>query len=238
MPALVLPSERFDSSFITITDDNARYIKDVLRLRKGDRITLYDGAGNASIAQCVQFTKTFVSVSIIDRYQEKRESPIALTLAQVIGTGQTMDLVVQKATELGVSVIIPLITERGQIRKTEKLARWKTIARHAAAQSQRGVMPEIVEPTRWDAFLKDRFGGVLFWERQQNSGLKDILKSMPMVKSLTLAVGPEGGFTETEVKQAQDAQFKIASLGPRILRLETAALVALSIVQYELGDLS
>jgi 16S rRNA (uracil1498-N3)-methyltransferase len=167
-----------------------------------------------------------------------------------------MDLIVRKSTELGVSRIIPVVTERSQVRHTQKTERWRKIARSASQQSGRSIIPEIEEAVDFsryiERFMPDHAMGyvedikgvrldsgyrIILSERRMEANLKKLLSGMSGTKSLTLLVGPEGGFTEEEIFLAKEHGFVEASLGPRILRTETAPLAALSIIQYELGDI-
>jgi 16S rRNA (uracil1498-N3)-methyltransferase len=171
--------------------------------------------------------------------------------------GEKMDLIVRKSTELGVSKIVPVITERSQVRHTHKTGRWRKIALSASQQSGRNVVPDVEEPILLSDFLErhipphargyvedikgvsiDAGTGIIFSEECQRGNLKKILSGMKGIKQLTLLIGPEGGFSKDEVSSAAEHGFIEASLGPRILRTETAPIAALSIIQYELGDLS
>ena len=151
-----------------------------------------------------------------------------------------MDLVIQKATELGVKEIIPVITERSLVQETKKTMRWKKIAEEASRQSGRTGIPAIAEPVRFkDLFLNSERilkHGILFWE-EGGETLPEMLSTFSQTDAIALFTGPEGGFTEREVKTASENGFRVATLGKRILRAETAAVTAVSIIQYELGDI-
>jgi 16S rRNA (uracil1498-N3)-methyltransferase len=163
---------------------------------------------------------------------------------------------VQKTTELGVKKIIPLITERSQVRRTEKVERWKKIALSSSQQSGRDSVPDIDIPVRLEDFLDqqippsamgyiedikgielDSHIGIIFSENKKERNLKEILCEHNEIKNITLIIGPEGGLTHQELSAAVEKGFVEASLGPRILRTETAPVTALSIIQYELGDM-
>jgi 16S rRNA (uracil1498-N3)-methyltransferase len=183
-----------------------------------------------------------------------------------------MDFIVQKSTELGVRRIIPLITERSQIRHTGKIDRWRKIALSASQQSGRDKIPEIDKPISFRNFIKNQidkiippfskrrqaaitggkekstlsppwekggeggFLNIIFSEEHKDRNLKKVLTSFKEIKNITLLIGPEGGFSKDEVTTAVERGFIETSLGPRILRTETAPITAISIIQYELGD--
>jgi len=238
MPFLFLPPEFFLSNEPVITGEKARYLSKVLRLKSGELITLFDGQGNRYVAKCIKFSNKEVFVSILDRTTASVKSSSSLILAQGMLKGQKMDFVIQKATELGVDKIYPLITERTEVRTTARHLRWKQIAQSASEQCGRLQIPEIETPIELKDFVKQYSSGILFWEGQAVGSLKEVLKRMARKEWLILLLGPEGGFSEAEVLMAKSHQYQPASLGPRILRSETASIAALSIVQYELGDIS
>jgi 16S rRNA (uracil1498-N3)-methyltransferase len=163
-----------------------------------------------------------------------------MILIQGLLKGEKMDFVVQKATELGVSAIVPVITERSQLRDTRKHPRWKKIAEEASRQSGRTRIPEISKTYSF----KDVFElpgvisgkGVIFWE-QGGERLSDIAGRIQNT-DVYLMIGPEGGFSEKEAMLATEKGFFTATLGNRILRAETAAIAAVSIMQFTLGDIS
>ena len=152
-----------------------------------------------------------------------------------------MELIIQKTTELGIHKIIPLISERSQVklepdRTKDKLIRWQKIAKEAAEQSGRLVVPEISPIQTFENALKMAQNyqlALIPWEEEKEKNLKSILKSNKTIKNILLLIGPEGGFSQSEVAQAEKAGFTPTSLGRRILRTETAGLAALAMIQYE-----
>jgi 16S rRNA (uracil1498-N3)-methyltransferase len=237
MSSLFLPPSSFVSSEIIITDEKAHYLTHVLRLKKGQYITLLDGQGRRYHARCVSFSKKEVRVVVVNVQKIAPHSSLSLTLAQSIVRSSKMDLIIEKATELGVNEIIPLITEHTQIRKTSKITRWRAIAMSAAQQSSRIFVPEIHAPLHFRDFLCKGYKGIMFWEKESSGRLKEILKSLRPCASIAVVTGPEGGFTQAEVEMARAYHFLLASLGSTILKAETAAITALSIIQYELGNI-
>lgn len=222
---------------IELTGEDFNYLKNVLRANVGDKLSIFDGNGNSAQAVITGvYSSRITALTGSVSAPEKTESPLKTVLLQGMLKGQKMDLVIQKAVELGVSEIIPMITARTEVRETRKVERWKKIAAEAAKQCGRAVMPEISEPAAFKECVKNFQAGIIFWEGGGDS-LNKAPSSLREQKSLAIAIGPEGGFTEDEASLARQAGFYVCSLGPRILRAETAAIAALALVQYEFGDL-
>ena len=246
MIRLFLPPEKLSGQEITITGEEARYLITVLRSTPGEKITILDGLGKRYTFRITSISKKEVSAEKTDEEHCLSESPLSITLAQGMTRGAKMDLIVQKTTELGVSSIVPLITERSQVRSTGKINRWRKISRSASQQSGREKVPEVTEPVGFDDFINEENTaalsssrkGIILYEDEKERNLKGILKNLQKPSEITLLVGPEGGFSKDEVTTAIQKGFVSASLGPRILRTETAPITAISIIQYELGDIS
>ena len=235
MICIFLSPEELSSEQVIIADNQAKHLS-VLRVKTGESITVFDGLGYKYDCKILQINKKNFIAEKLSKAPYSAESPLSITLAQGIAKGEKMDFIIQKATELGVSRIIPLITERSQVRHTAKIERWRKIALSAAQQSCRGIVPEINEPVSLEVFLEVRHIGIIFYEDEPGKHLKQTLKEFKNSKEITLLIGPEGGFSKGEVSAAVEKGFLEASLGPRILRTETAAINAISIIQYELGD--
>ncbi len=170
----------------------------------------------------------------------KGEPSFPIILAQGLPKGNKMDMIVQKATELGATQIFALATERTIPGQKGKLSRWQRIAIEATEQCGRVKVPKVEGPLNLKDFLEGQSGKgikILLWEGEADLRLKDIIRCSGPPEELTLLVGPEGGLTQEEVAMARERGYHIASLGPRVLRTETASLVALAIFQYELGDM-
>lgn len=244
MIRLFLPPELLTSEQIIITGDQARYLSLVLRVKPGDNLIVFDGSGYKYYCTILTTHKKEIIAEKIKKEPYSVEPPISITLAQGIAKGEKMDFIIQKSTELGVSKVVPLITGRSDVRHTEKLQRWRKIALSASQQSGRERIPEIHEPLGYKEFLisplvnehEKEFPGIIFSEECSAGNLKQVLKGFRDTKQIIIVVGPEGGFAKDEVSKAVEKNFIEASLGPRILRTETAPLAALSIIQYELGD--
>jgi 16S rRNA (uracil1498-N3)-methyltransferase len=224
---------------ISISGEKAHYLSTVLRRRTGDSIIVTDRSGSSYAAGIRTITKNLATLEIGAPLLLETESPLEIILIQGLLKGEKMDLVVQKATELGVKKIVPVISERSQLRETRKLSRWQKIAEEASRQCGRNKVPAITEPEAFGIEIRQGLpagsSGIIFWEQggvPWSSSLGTRGK-----KQMTICIGPEGGFSSDEVKTAEDLGFVIVSLGKRVLRAETAAIAALSIVQYELGDM-
>ncbi len=216
--------------------------------RRGNIVTVSDPRGVDFRARVLQLSKERALVLIFDLFPSPTESPLEVVLLQALPERERMELIIQKATELGVSAIIPFKSERSisleeREAKQRKAHRWQAVAIKAVQQSRRALVPKIggyrpfhdalsfcSQPVNQEKTLR-----ILLWEKE-GEPLKDLLRqSHP--KKIYAMVGPEGGFTEEEVKSAKEAGFVPVKLGQRILRTETAAITLVGILQYELGDL-
>jgi 16S rRNA (uracil1498-N3)-methyltransferase len=223
---------------ISITEDKARYLASVLRCKEGDALVIFNGGGDCFRTKISKVGKKEVIADVLEKFPCNPESPVNITLVQSLLKGEKMDLVIQKTTELGVREIVPVVTERSQLRETRKTARWQKIAEEASRQSGRTVIPVVHEPVSFqNIFTGNDLKGFIFYE-EENVRLSDSVSSfIPHPSSLFIVVGPEGGFTKEEVELAKEQGLVAASLGKRILRAETAAIVAVTLVQYALGDM-
>ncbi len=217
------------------------HVTRVLRLTAGDPITLFDGTGIDYAATIVAPSRKGVTALVGAGEAVDRESPLQLTLLQGVSRGPRMDLVVQKATELGVSVIQPVLTGRSVVRldaerSAARLQHWRNIVISACEQSGRSVLPEVREPLELAAALAGLGADTTRLMLDPDGDIS--LGEMPAeCRHIALAIGPEGGFTENERLIMTQAGLGRLRLGPRILRTETAPLAALSILQYARGDL-
>ena len=210
-------------------------------MRVGDALTLFDGSGFDYPGTIITLDKRSVVVALADATATVLESPLQLTLWHGICRGSRMDYVVQKATELGVAGIQPVMTERGVVklnneRGAGKVAHWRKIAISAAEQSGRSQIPEIKAPRSLQQCLAEPTDTGL--RLMLHPGSEQPLSSLAFGQArITLLTGPEGGFTSEERDAAGDAGFVLAGMGPRVLRSETAPVAALAIVQSVAGDL-
>ncbi|HEY1492308.1 MAG TPA: 16S rRNA (uracil(1498)-N(3))-methyltransferase [Steroidobacteraceae bacterium] len=219
----------------------ANHVVRVLRLRKGHELTLFNGSGGEYAARIESLTGSTVTVSIGEERAVERESPLVLTLAQGISRGERMDLVMQKATELGVTHLVAVLTERSVVRldaaqAQRKLAHWRAITIAACEQSGRNRPPGVVGPVGLRDLLRSdlKSGTRLLLSPEAKLRVVDVPRP---VHSVTVLIGPEGGLTAEEHERAVGAGFLGVRLGPRVLRTETAALAALALLQREFGDL-
>jgi len=221
-----------------LDDDNAHYVRTVLRLSKDDKIILFDGLGGEYLSVLLEVSRSRVRVRI-EHYQGCTvESPLTVFLGLGISRGDRMDLSVQKAVELGVNCITPLQTERCLVqlheeRKSQRLQHWQKIIQHAAEQSGRTLLPELMPVADLHQWVGDQKGLKIFLDPYAEASLADLT---PENRQVTLLTGPEGGFADHERSRAKAAGFIPVRLGSRILRTETASLAALSAVQMLWGD--
>ena len=230
----------FSKRIVTLTADEARHLREVLRLKPGDEVSVFDGEGREFRARVAQARREFAELELQDEIEPARpESPLKLTLVVALLKGEKFDVVVQKATELGVVKIVPLMTRfadvklRDQADATKRVARWQRIALEAAKQSGRGLVPEVSGPKPLGSVLSSALesASLLFSER----GGKEI----PRIETdqVTAIIGSEGGWSDEELEQARAAGAHIVTLGGRILRAETAAITAAALLQHRFGDL-
>ncbi len=223
---------------LELQDDNAHYIRTVLRLKKDQAITLFNSRGGEFLSVINEVSRKRVEVSIVEAIDRTVESPLYVTLGVGISRGDRMDWAVQKAVELGVNNITPLITERCVVKfkaekKQQRLQHWKNIAQHAAEQSGRTIVPEFNDVSAIESWVKAQKDLKIFLDPLAEQSLVDL---KPDNQCVTLLSGPEGGFSVQERELAIDAGFTPVRLGPRVLRTETAVLAALSAVQMLWGD--
>ena len=245
MARFFLPKERIQGQRGTIVGDELAHLRKVLRLEPGDRFIVFDDTGWEHEAVVRSFSAHRGDIDILRSYQAERESALQITLALGLTKGEKMDFVVEKATELGVLNIVPFISTytvpRLDDRKVEaRTERWKKIAVSAAKQSGRTHLPKVYTLCEFREFVRqpwDDMLKVLFWEREGQQTLKQVHDRQPDARAVLLVIGSEGGFSAEEADLAQRHGFTSVQLGPRILRAETAAVAALSLVQFLWGDL-
>lgn len=225
---------------LTLSLDAAHYLGAVRRVREGDPIIIFNGEGGEHQAQVITIKKEKFTVCI-GAYQEvKTESSLEIQLAQGVARGEKMDFIIQKAVELGIKKIIPLFTERSNVkldadRGSKRQQHWQAVAISACEQSGRAFVPTVSLPLHFSTWLKGFQGlGLTLSPYSKNKSADLNLTSHSVV---TLLIGPEGGLSETEVQMAEQQHFTSLNLGPRILRTETASLAAITALQTRFGDL-
>jgi 16S rRNA (uracil1498-N3)-methyltransferase len=245
MARLFVEPAQIAEDVVVLTDEDHRYLTRVLRLGVGDAVVLFDGKSVEATARITRVGPRALELRVDERRPVEAIDRPHVTLIQALGKGDKLDLVVQKATELGVERFIPVTTARAvqrldaAQRTLSRRARWQKIAREAARQSGRLDVPEVEGVTALQTALKASAKDalkILLWEGARQTSLRSLLPVEPP-QQIVIAIGPEGGFTVDEVEAARAAGFAPAGLGPRILRTETAALVTLSILGFALGDL-
>ncbi len=239
MPKFFLPSELFGEEFVTFDGQTARHVAYSLRMAVGDPITLCDMSGNKYDCIIDSFTKDSVTAKVLSCEKASGEPPCKIILFQALAKGEKMDLIVQKATELGVCEIVPFESrncivksdKKGDLTKTE---RRRKIATDAAGQCGRGRIPEIRATVSFGEAL-DRLSkcekALLCYEGEGTLPIKALL-SEKAPSEIGFMIGPEGGFDKSEVERARALGISLAGLGPRILRTETASLYLLSALSF------
>ena len=237
----------FDES-MRITGVDAKHISKVLRMQPGDRVQIVSDDGISALAEIAAIDGDGVDVRVLEKLAESHEPRVKITLAQGLAKGEKMDFIIQKAVELGAFAIVPVAMEHSVVRlegakADKKVERWQKIAEAAAKQSKRDIIP-LVQPVQT---MKQMLGAnswgtkLIAYECEDRLSLKAALQAVEAtsegITDLLLIIGPEGGISESELELARAGGARAVSLGRRILRAETAGLVAMSAIFYETGDL-
>ncbi|MBC8031522.1 MAG: 16S rRNA (uracil(1498)-N(3))-methyltransferase [Pyrinomonadaceae bacterium] len=237
---------------VTLASDEARHLRDVLRLQPGDEVYVFNGAGKEFHCQVERSERNAVQLKVLGPTEPARpESPLRLTLAVALLKGEKFDLVVQKVTELGVARVIPVVTKHADIRlrdasdAAKRVARWQRIAIEAAKQSGRAAVPEVTNPVIFESLVQTvkaesegASQGLMFSERDGEPLLAAGRNLRAQPSSLTALIGSEGGWADEEIAFARAAGWSVVTLGGRTLRAETAAIAATTLLQHKYGDLS
>jgi 16S rRNA (uracil1498-N3)-methyltransferase len=235
------PPDEFDFAEQTVTlgMDETRHLRDVLRLKAGDGVYVFDGRGREYRCAVVNVRRDVAELRVETEVEPaKPESQLQLNLCVALLKGEKFDLVVQKATELGVSSITPLITRYADIHlrdesdAAKRVARWQRITLEAAKQCGRAFVPEISWPVEFDAALRVEGAGVMLSERGGEG-----FENLPVTRAITALVGSEGGWSDEEIDRARARGFQVVTLGGRTLRAETAAITVTALLQHRFGDL-
>jgi 16S rRNA (uracil1498-N3)-methyltransferase len=234
--------EAAPGAHVTLPEHTAHHAREVLRLRAGAEVRVFDGAGHEWDAVLDEVSRRTVSARLLNAAAPRRESPLRLCLAMAALKGDRMELVIQKATELGVAEIWPVVTDRTDAAarpalKGSRSERWERVASGASEQCGRATVPHVAPTVTLGALVERAWDGAraALLETEGHPALP----SLPVdpASPLLLLVGPAGGFEPAEMASLRSAGFLAASLGPRILRAETAAVAAVSIAQATWGDL-
>ncbi|MCF6092861.1 16S rRNA (uracil(1498)-N(3))-methyltransferase [Microaerobacter geothermalis] len=240
--------EHFKGNHVNIDGEDAHHIIRVMRFQPGESLIICDGVGNCFQAQIVHIHKEQVECRLVHPIKQSSELPVEVTIAQSLPKGDKMEFVVQKGTELGAHSFIPFISERSIVRlegkkEDKRLGRWFKIAKEAAEQSHRFKIPYIYPVCNWKELLvrgKEYDSVFLAYERSNQISLYERFQKISVGSKVLIIIGPEGGFTESEVSQAEKEGCHTISLGPRILRTETAGLYVMSAISYhfeQMGNL-
>ncbi|MBP1904295.1 16S rRNA (uracil1498-N3)-methyltransferase [Paenibacillus turicensis] len=243
--------EQFGEEIVSITGEDVKHIARVMRSQIGDKIIVSDGVSKVAITEIVMLEQQEVQSRIIEWLTSKAEPELQVTIAQSLPKGDKMEIVIQKCTEIGAATFLPFLSERtvvqyDQKKEAKRTERWRKIAKEAAEQAHRDVVPQVLSPVSWKQLLASLadFDLVCFcYEKEDGQQLRDIVA--PFVNSMlpdqqyrvAIVVGPEGGFSEAEVLAAEAAGAISIGLGRRILRTETAAMAALTCIMYESGEM-
>ncbi len=235
---LFVSMELSSGDLLTLDNESSHYVRTVLRLKKNDALCLFNGSGVEYSADVYLVTRKLVQVQLGQAAERRVESPLTLVFGIGIARGDRMDWAIQKAVELGVYSITPLLTARTVVqvkddKKQQRTEHWQKIMIHAAEQCQRTMVPELTEIVALEHWVQRQTGLKLFLDPYAQLSLNDV---QPIDNKVSLLSGPEGGFTQNERDLAKAAGFIPIRLGPRVLRSETAALAAISAVQMLWGD--
>jgi 16S rRNA (uracil1498-N3)-methyltransferase len=238
IPRIFTTSQPVSGNTLALEEGPSHHLGKVLRMQPGRELVLFNGQGGEFQAVISAVNKKNVAVDVGEYRADDRESPLPLELAIGISKGERMDWVLQKATELGVTRISLLQTERTEVRLNgerldKKMEHWQNIIVSACEQCQRNRLPTLGAPMALSPWLDTVEASHRFvLHHRDNQGLPEAQQA----DSVALLIGPEGGLSDVEIDQAVDKRFQPLTLGPRVLRTETAPLVAISLVQYRWGD--
>jgi len=247
------PPDNIDGSAITLSPHETHHLIQVLRLTPGDEVFVFDGCGAEYRCSFRRVENDRAHLEIAEPLSDLVDSPLDLSLAQALAKGDKFDFIVQKATELGVSRIVPLVTRYADVRldeqqKPKRVERWRRISLEAMKQCGRRRLVEIAEPLTIRQLISTQENAgvsgsgirraMLVFSERGGLSVHDALAGVKMPCAVFALIGPEGGWSDDELEALNDHGCKAVTLGPRVLRTETAALVGLTLIQHELGDLS
>jgi len=239
-----------DRQTVKLAVEEMRYLRDVLRLQPGAEVYVFDGEGREFHCAIAEYARDFANLRVVDEGAPARpESRLDLTLATALLKGEKFDLVVQKATELGVVRILPVMTQRADVRlrdagdANKRVTRWQRIALEAAKQSGRARVPEIAAPISFVSLIQSRTEQnsahlLMFSERDGESLAETLRQEVAVPLPVIALVGSEGGWADEEILQARAGGWRIVTIGGRILRAETAAIAVVVLLQHLFGDLN
>lgn len=244
MPVYFIQSQSIQNDRIDLTGELAHHLRDVLRCRPGEIVSLVDEKQVQYRAALDQVNKKQVVAKILRKEESPGRPALSITLVQAVLKGKKMDWVIQKSAELGVTTLMPVVTERTiarprSERESRQTERWQAIAQEAAQQCGRLDIPSVQSTVTLDSLLKNPPESslkLMLWEAEQRLSLKSALRNLKERTSISVLVGPEGGFPLREIEKAREAGWVAVSLGRRIVRAETAGMAVLAILEYELNE--
>jgi len=233
---------QFDQDLVTLDPEETLHLARVLRLSVGARVEVCDGEGGNFAAQIATLEPRGATLRILGKLDSWGESSLTVVLGIGLAKGEAMDEAVRQATEMGVTRIFPFFSERSERLSPERLerrrGRWQRLARESIKSCQRSMLPLIEAHRDFAGALEGpEEVKLIFWEEERGGGLEPVLQ-LPRPQDVRVLIGPEGGFSPGEAALAQAAGFRVASLGPRRLKVATAALAAITLIQYAWGDLA
>jgi len=245
MTRFFIPTEQISANTVILKGTDRHHLLNVMRRDIGSKITVLDGKGAEYVAVIKEIGPDSVVGEIVATVARAAEPRLKIRLAQSLPKADKFELLLQKNTEIGVGIFQPVLTERSTIKldpgaAQKKEERWRKIIQEAAEQSGRQVIPQLEPVRNWPEVLAALPNGLCLipWEGEQEASLKKILANTPEFPELvTILIGPEGGFSQAEVNQARERGAIPVTLGPRILRTETAGLVVATALLYHYGDL-
>ena len=233
-----------DTRSVILPPEEARHLRDVLRLKQGDSVFVFDGTGKEYECSIDEVRRDYARLTITSNIQPKSpESPLDLTLALALLKADKFDLVVQKATELGVNTIVPVMTRHADIRLRDdtdaehRSSRWRRIALEATKQSGRAKVPIVSVPRELNEVLKDRAAARFMFSERSGDPFNNVTGDLDNPESMIALVGSEGGWHDFEISRARNLGWRILTLAGRTLRAETAAITAVALLQHRFGDL-
>lgn len=251
MQRYFVPVEQLMETQVFVTQDDAHHLMKVMRANVGDRFIASNGVNREVLAEITEIDKGMVTAEVVEELVMNNEPLVEVWVAQSLPKGDKMEAVIQKCTEIGATRFIPFVSQRTVVqydgkKEAKRLERWQKIAKEAAEQAHRNRVPIVESPFAWKQLLQlvgDAEAALFCYEKEEGLQFRDALtdeaglKEPRNAKRIILIVGPEGGFTEQEAEEAEAAGCKTVRLGKRILRTETAAMVGLTCILYESGEM-
>lgn len=241
MANFYIEKEQLSENTALITGEEAQHISRVLRMKKGDEVTLCDGEGNFYEARLTDFNEKSVEAEILSVRRAETEPRVKLSIFQGVPKNPKLETIVQKLTEIGATAVVPMDTQRAvaKLDKSAKVERLRKIAREAAKQSKRGIIPTVSDTMSFKDAIKEAAKAnlmIIAYEEEHETSLKSALQGKTP-ESVSVLIGPEGGFEKEEVEKAVALGAVSVTLGKRILRTETAPIAISSAILYELGEM-